>query len=67
MPTEFKLQKRVGKMYNRMPSSSIFYGLFRLFLCVVNGDEKTRFENPIVRKTKKDPYPLKLSLSKILL
>ena len=46
MPTEFKLQKRVGKMYNRMPSPSIFYGLFRLFLCVVNGDEKLKTKNP---------------------
>lgn len=53
MTTEFKLQNRVGKMDNLIPSSSIFYGSVRLFLCVVNGDEKTRFENPIVRKTKK--------------
>ncbi len=51
MPTEFRLQKRVEKMYNLMPPSSIFYGLFRLFLCVVNGDEKLTTKNPKTIRT----------------
>ncbi len=57
MLSEYKLQNQTEIMYNRIPSSSIFYGLFRLFLCVVNDDEKTRSKNPILAKTEVNPYP----------
>lgn len=52
MLSEYKLQNQTEIMYNRMPSSSIFYGLFRLFLCVVNVDEKTKNKNPILSKNR---------------